>query len=110
MKFQSTLGRILTAVLVTGTLAFSASAPAYAGSCDGTVRGLSSTYNKAKGTGFLAVRARPTTNSRMKGELFNGDNVELYSRRGNWYEVGFDGLEGWSFHKYIRTSCDPNNP
>jgi len=82
------------------------SLPAHAGSCEGTVRGLSSTYNSKTGSGFLAVRSGRSSKSRKVGELFNGKVVQLYAKKGNWYEV--DG--GWAFAKYIRMNCDPNNP
>lgn len=82
------------------------SLPAYAGSCDGKVRGLSKTYNAKTGSGFLAIRSGRSSKSRKVGELFNGEVVQLYAKKGKWYEV--DG--GWAFAKYIRTSCDPNNP
>lgn len=90
--------------LAASPIVFSSSA--HAGSCDGVVRGLSKTYNAKTGSGFLAVRQRPTSRSRKVGELFNGNRVELYSKRGKWYEVD----NGWAFARYIRTSCDPNNP
>lgn len=97
--------RILAPCIV-AILPISMSLPAYAGSCSGTVRGLSSTYNANTGSGFLAVRSGRSSKSRKVGELFNGQEVQLYPKKGNWYEV--DG--GWAFAKYIRTSCDPNNP
>ncbi|MEL6947288.1 MAG: SH3 domain-containing protein, partial [Pseudomonadota bacterium] len=61
--------------------------PAEAGSCPGTVYRLSSNFNLAKGTGFLAIRSRPTSRSRMKGQLFNGNSVEVDRRRGNWIYI-----------------------
>lgn len=111
MRTCHIFGKTLAAGFVACFLTTWSSAPADAGSCDGTVGGLSSTYNKERGTGFLAVRARPTTRSKMKDELFNGDTVELYSRKGKWYEVsGPSGISGWAHRNWIRTDCDPNNP
>ena len=102
---------ILSVSFAACVLAVGTSAPVQAGSCDGVVGGLSSNYDSKRGTGFLAVRAGRSSKSRKKGELFNGDVVELYSRKGKWYEVGTaSGLSGWAYHKWIRTTCDPNNP
>ncbi|MEM9733115.1 MAG: SH3 domain-containing protein [Pseudomonadota bacterium] len=93
--------------LVTALLASLTFAPAaHAGSCQGTVAGLSSTYNLAKGSGFLALRARPTAKSRMKGQLFNGNIVEVDRRRGNWLYVYTDNDQGWVFARYVRRGCD----
>ena len=78
---------------------------AEAGYCEGTVYGLSGRYNLAKGTGFLAVRARPSSSSRMVGQLFNGDTVEIFDRRGNWYRVAMGGIDGWAHAKWMRNSC-----
>lgn len=73
--------------------------------CEGTVHGLSGKYNLAKGTGFLAVRARPSSNARMVGQLFNGDTVEIFDRRGNWYRVAMGGIDGWAHARWMRNSC-----
>ena len=75
--------------------------------CEGTVHGLSSRYNAATGSGFLAVRAGPKRSASQVGELFNGDKVEIFDRRGNWYKIAaLDGSsEGWSSSKYIRNDC-----
>ena len=81
---------------------------AAAGSCEGTVVGLSNTYNLQRGTGFLAIRARPTTRSRMVGQTFNGNLVEIDRRRGSWlfvYDHG-SGKSGWVHHRYVRRGCD----
>ena len=82
--------------------------PANAGSCPGTISGLSSTYNLAKGSGFLAVRSKPTSKSRMIGQLFNGQTVEVDRRRGNWLYVYPDSgpRQGWVFHRYVARDCD----
>ena len=80
---------------------------ARAGSCQGTVSGLSARYNRAKGTGFLAIRSRPTSKSGMKGELHNGDTVEIERKKGNWLRVYPDnGPNGWVFAKYVSRDCD----
>lgn len=76
--------------------------------CEGTVHGLSRRYNPATGSGFLAVRAGPRKSASQVGELFNGDKVEIFDRRGNWYKVAtLDGSsEGWASAGYIRNDCN----
>ncbi|MER8675476.1 MULTISPECIES: hypothetical protein [unclassified Mesorhizobium] len=58
-------------------LSFAASSPVGAQYCEGTVHGLSRHYDLDTGSGFLAVRARPNSSSRMIGQLFNGDHTEF---------------------------------
>ncbi len=96
--------KLLAAAGAVGMLAL-APLPAASQYCEGRVFGLSSTYNLAKGTGFLAVRTRPSSSSRMVGQLFNGDTVEIFDRRGNWYQVAMGGIEGWANRKWMRNSC-----
>ncbi len=77
--------------------------------CEGTVHGLSSRYNPATGAGFLAVRSKPRASSHQHGELFNGDKVEIFDRRGNWYKVATtEGpvLEGWANARWIDNDCN----
>jgi hypothetical protein len=76
--------------------------------CEGTVRGLSSHYNPHTGAGFLAVRTAPRKSAHQVGELFNGDTVEVFDRRGNWYRVAAtDGSsDGWASTRWIRNDCD----
>jgi hypothetical protein len=81
--------------------------PAAAQYCEGKVRGLSYNYNPSTGSGFLAVRAGPTRSAAQLGELFNGDTVEIFRRKGNWYKVAAtDGsVEGWASVRWIRNDC-----
>lgn len=81
--------------------------PAAAQYCEGTVRGLSNNYNPSTGSGFVAVRAGPTRSASQLGELFNGDTVEIFRRKGNWYKVAAtDGsVEGWASVRWIRNDC-----
>ena len=98
--------RLFAAALIAGALGWSGGA--MAGSCEGTVVGLSNTYNLQRGTGFLAIRARPTIRSRMVGQTFNGNLLEIDRRRGSWLFV-FDhgsGKSGWVHHRYVRRGCD----
>lgn len=87
-------------------LVFGVTLPAAAQQCIGTVTGLSRTYDPRTGSGFLAVRAGPTTSALQIGELFNGDRVTIYDRRGNWYQIYAPGIgDGWASSRWIRNSC-----
>lgn len=74
--------------LVAGCVA-AASVPAAAYECEGTVVGVRpiSQYNHANGNGFLAVRAGPGGGYAQIGEVYRGDTLAVYGRRGNWYEA-----------------------
>ncbi|MEQ1952590.1 SH3 domain-containing protein [Mesorhizobium sp. CN2-181] len=80
------------------------SSPTLSQYCEGTVFGLSGKYNLAKGTGFLAVRAGPSAGSRMVGQLFTGNTVEIFSRKGNWYRAAMGGIDGRANSKWMRNS------
>jgi hypothetical protein len=101
--YLQSLGKVLASAFL-GLLMLSGGASAQY--CEGTVFGLSSTYNLAKGTGFLAVRSQPKSSARMVGQFFNGDKTEILGRQGNWYRVAIGGIEGWASVKWIRNSCD----
>jgi uncharacterized protein YraI len=104
--------RSLVAALALGLAAL----PAVAGDCTGHVTGVRpiSAYNPSSGAGFLAVRTGPGTNYRQIGELYAGDEVAVWARRGNWYQVRcmsgrcmspFRGPAmptGWVFGRYLR--------
>ena len=89
--------------------------PAGAGDCTGYIVGVRplSQYNHANGNGFLAVRSGPGGKYRQVGELYSGDEISVYGRRGNWYEVTcMSGVctnplwgpavpSGWVYGKYI---------
>jgi hypothetical protein len=97
---------VLAAVaLCAAGLSFQATGPAGAQYCEGRVHGLSRHYNLATGSGFLAVRARPRASSPMVGQLFNGDTVEIFDRRGNWYRVAIGGIDGWANARWMWNSC-----
>jgi len=96
-------------------LAVSAAAPALAGDCTGYVVGVKplSQYNHARGNGFLAVRTGPGSKYQQTGEVYRGDEVSVYDRRGNWYAItcmsgqcmrplwGQPMPSGWVSRKYI---------
>ncbi len=85
------------------------STPALAQYCEGTVHGLSGYYNPATGAGFLAIRAKPRASSQQRGELFNGDKVEVFQRKGNWYRIATADapmIEGWVHKRWLYNECN----
>ncbi|MBG1231689.1 SH3 domain-containing protein [Aestuariivirga litoralis] len=94
---------------LTTALLIGISAPsAFAGMCEGTVHGLSRHYNPATGAGFLAVRAGPKASASQIGELFNGDRVEIFDRKGGWYRLASESdssIDGWASVKWVRANC-----
>jgi uncharacterized protein YgiM (DUF1202 family) len=103
MSFRALL-RVAALTAVAG-IGAGASMPAQAQYCQGTVHGLYGRYNLATGSGFLAVRTRPNSSARMIGQLFNGDQTEIFDRRGNWYKVDFGGRTGWASARWISNDC-----
>ena len=108
---------IRNALLGAAALAASiAAAPAFAGDCTGYVVGVRpvSQYNHAAGNGFLAVRTGPGSKYRQIGELYAGDEVSVWNRSGNWYQVacmsgrcmnplwGQASPQGWVSKKYVK--------
>lgn len=105
----------MIAAIVAAALPF-AGLDAYAGDCTGRVVGVRpiSQYNHATGSGYLAVRNGPGGSYRQIGELYAGDEVSVYDRRGNWYAVtcmsgrctqplwGQPTPSGWAHRSYIR--------
>ena len=89
---------------------------AEAGDCTGRVVGVKpiSQYNHASGSGFLAVRTGPGGSYRQIGEVYAGDEVSVYDRKGNWLAVtcmsgrctrplwGQPNPSGWAHRSYIR--------
>lgn len=102
MRILKISGILLGLAVATST--FSAN-QAYASDCYSSVKGLSSNYNKAKGNGFLAVRSRPSSSSRELGELFNGERINVFAKKGRWFEIAFRGGSAWVFGKYVRLGC-----
>jgi len=60
-----------------------------AGDCTGWVVGVRplSQYNHNLGNGYLAVRTGPGSNYRQIGEVYLGDEISVWNRRGGWYEI-----------------------
>lgn len=100
--------KILVICAAAATIAFLNSRVAFAQYCEGTVHGLSGRYNPRTGSGFLAVRAGPKASASQVGELFNGDTVEVFSRRGKWYKIASTAdanNEGWVSARYLHNDC-----
>lgn len=94
------------ALAVFASIGLEFASPASAAYCVGTVHGLSKYYNLATGSGFLAVRRRPSSSSQMVGQLFNGDTVRILDRAGAWYQIRAGGLHGWAYRKWMWNSCN----
>ena len=78
-------------------------------SCRGVVNGLSKRYDPSAGSGFLAMRAGPTSQATQVGELFNGDGVEIINSKGNWLLViDADGDFGWVYRRFVSYRCEGN--
>ncbi|CUH75231.1 SH3 domain-containing protein [Tropicibacter naphthalenivorans] len=91
------------------------SAAAQAGDCTGNVVGVRpiSQYNHAAGNGFLAMRTGPGSRYQQISELYLGDEISVWGRNGNWYQVscmsgrctnplwGQPSANGWVYGKYI---------
>jgi len=104
--------KFVLALSLTAAAMFAAAAfvvPAQAQYCEGTVHGLSIHYNPETDAGFLAVRSRPRASAYKRGELYNGDKVEIFDRSGNWYKIATleaPVLEGWAHSRWIRNDCN----
>lgn len=102
-------------VLAAAALLTLAASMAQAGDCTGWVVGVRpiSQYNHAAGNGFLAVRTGPGTGYQQISELYLGDEIAVWARSGNWYQVqcmngrcdnplwGAANPNGWVYGKYL---------
>lgn len=93
-----------------------AASPTHAGDCEGRVVAVKpiSQYNHATGSGFLAVRSGPGGNFQQIGELYLGDRVSVWDKKGNWLAVtcmsgrctspywGQPTPQGWAHKNYLR--------
>ena len=76
------------------------------GVCLGRVAGVGDRYNPATGSGFLALRAGPSTSAKQLGELLEGERLAITNRKGSWLYVITGGQgQGWVHTKYVRSSC-----
>lgn len=104
--------QISAAALVCAAL----TAPAVGGDCTGTVVGVRplTQYDHAAGNGFLAVRTGPGSGYAQVGELYRGDEISVWDRRGDWFYVycmsgrcltplwGNPTPQGWAYGKYLQ--------
>ena len=51
--------------------------------------------------GRLNVRAQPSTQSEVLGQLANGTRITVTGQDGNWYLIQYNGLEGFVYGQYI---------
>lgn len=51
--------------------------------------------------GRLNVRAQPSTDAQVLGQLPNGTEITVTGQDGNWYLIQYNGLEGFVFGQYI---------
>lgn len=51
--------------------------------------------------GRLNIRSKPSVSASVKGSIPNGAAVTVYSRTGDWYVVGYNGIVGYAFADYI---------
>lgn len=110
--------RSVLLVLSLAGIAGISSGPVSAGDCTGYVVGVKpiSQYDHAKGNGFLAVRTGPGSSYQQTGEVYRGDEVSVYDRRGNWYAItcmsgqcmrplwGQPVPSGWVYKKYVNAA------
>ena len=97
----------LAAIAALGLAVLAGPAATSAQACNATVVGLSGTYNLRTGSGFLAIRAQPTTRSRMVGQTFNGNPLDIRRSSGRWH-FAYDynsGKRGWVYGRYVSWGC-----
>ena len=107
-----------TILAVAVGLSLGVAAPARAGDCTGFVTGLRpiSQYNHLSGKGFLAVRSGPGSKFQQIGEVYLGDEISVWDRRGDWYAItcmsgrcerpfwGNPAPSGWAHGRYLSFS------
>lgn len=52
-------------------------------------------------SGYLNIRSGPSTNSQIIGTAPNGATVEILRRVGDWYQILYNGINGYVFGRYI---------
>lgn len=59
--------------------------------------------------GYLNVRDKPSTKGEVIGKLNNQDTVKIISEKDNWYEIEFDGKNGYVSSDYIKLIDNKSN-
>ncbi len=54
-------------------------------------------------SGYLNIRNGPSINNPIIGMAPNGANVVIIQRVGDWYQINYNGINGYVFGQYIRT-------
>ena len=55
------------------------------------------------GDGYLNLRSGPGSDFAILQRMYNGEQVEIVERKGNWVRVYHQsGAEGWAYAKYLR--------
>ena len=85
-RFVRAMAGALASAVILATMMIQ---PARAGDCTGYVVNVRppNQYNHASGSGYLAVRNGPGTKFLQTGEVYLGDEVAVWDRKGNWYEI-----------------------
>ncbi len=52
--------------------------------------------------GRLNIRAQPSTDAQVLGQLLNGTEVTVTGQDGNWYLIQYNGLEGFVYGQYLQ--------
>lgn len=51
--------------------------------------------------GHLNLRQNSTTKSKVLTFLKKGDSVDIIAKRGRWYNVSSNGIQGWVYGRYV---------
>lgn len=106
---------LFTVALIATGIATTAPVLANAGDCTGWVVGVRppGLYNHNRGNGFLAVRNGPGSRYQQIGEVYLGDEISVWNRRGRWYQIacmsgictrpywGRPSPQGWVHGRYL---------
>lgn len=52
--------------------------------------------------GRLNIRDKASLDGRIIGQIPNGSQIQVKGQSGDWYIVSYNGIEGYSFGKYIK--------
>lgn len=57
----------------------------------------------------LRIRSGPSTSFAQIGSLWNGDSVQIICEQDGWYNIVFNGADGWSSANYITKTAEPSS-
>ena len=52
----------------------------------------------------LNIRRSTSVSSEIVGFIPNGSEIEIYGKKGDWYAVGYDGVNGYAYSQFINLS------